>query len=84
MFDGYFRAPEITAQAFTADGWFRTGDLFEMRATTDRPRYYRFVGRLKQIIIRGGVKIAPEELDTVLVADAGRARRRGRRLSATR
>ena len=29
-------------------------------------RFYRFVGRLKQIIIRGGVKIAPEELDTVL------------------
>ena len=30
------------------------------------PRFYRFVGRIKQIIIRGGVKIAPEELDTVL------------------
>jgi non-ribosomal peptide synthetase component E (peptide arylation enzyme) len=32
----------------------------------DDLRYYQFVGRLKQIIIRGGVKIAPEELDTVL------------------
>ena len=30
VFDGYFRAPEITAQSFTADGWFRTGDLFEI------------------------------------------------------
>ncbi len=66
VFDGYFRAPQITAQSFTADGWFRTGDLFELAGDGRELRYYRFVGRLKQIIVRGGVKIAPEELDTVL------------------
>jgi acyl-CoA synthetase (AMP-forming)/AMP-acid ligase II len=66
VFDGYFRAPQITAQSFTADGWFRTGDLFEITGDDDPPRYYRFIGRLKQIIVRGGVKIAPEELDAVL------------------
>lgn len=66
VFDGYFRAPQVTAQSFTADGWFRTGDLFEITGDDDPPRYYRFIGRLKQIIIRGGVKIAPEELDTAL------------------
>jgi len=66
VFDGYFRAPEITAQSFTADGWFRTGDLFEIAGDEEPPRFYRFVGRIKQIIIRGGVKIAPEELDAVL------------------
>jgi acyl-CoA synthetase (AMP-forming)/AMP-acid ligase II len=66
VFDGYFRAPQITAQSFTADGWFRTGDLFEITGDDTPPRYYRFIGRLKQIIIRGGVKIAPEELDTIL------------------
>lgn len=66
VFDGYFRAPEITAASFTTDGWFRTGDLFEICGDDDPPRFYRFVGRLKQIIIRGGVKIAPEELDNVL------------------
>jgi acyl-CoA synthetase (AMP-forming)/AMP-acid ligase II len=66
VFDGYFRAPAITAQSFTADGWFRTGDLFELAGDDDPPRFYRFVGRLKQIIVRGGVKIAPEELDTAL------------------
>lgn len=66
VFDGYFRAPEITAESFSKDGWFRTGDLFELCGEPNDLRYYRFVGRLKQIIIRGGVKIAPEELDNVL------------------
>lgn len=63
VFDGYFAAPEITARAFTADGWFRTGDLFEVDASG---RYYQFVGRLKQLINRGGVKISPDEIDAVL------------------
>jgi acyl-CoA synthetase (AMP-forming)/AMP-acid ligase II len=66
VFDGYFRAPQLTAQGFTADGWFRTGDLFELCGDGSDLRFYRFVGRLKQIIMRGGVKIAPEELDTAL------------------
>jgi acyl-CoA synthetase (AMP-forming)/AMP-acid ligase II len=66
VFDGYFRAPQITAQSFTEDGWFRTGDLFELAGDGRELRFYRFVGRLKQIIVRGGVKIAPEELDAVL------------------
>jgi len=63
VFDGYFAAPEITARAFTADGWFRTGDLFEIDASG---RYYQFVARLKQLINRGGVKISPDEIDAVL------------------
>jgi acyl-CoA synthetase (AMP-forming)/AMP-acid ligase II len=66
VFDGYFRAPQITAESFTSDGWFRTGDLFQIEGETDPARFYRFVGRLKQIIVRGGMKIAPEELDSVL------------------
>ena len=63
VFDGYFAAPEITARAFTADGWFRTGDLFEI---DESGRYYQFVGRLKQLINRGGMKISPDEIDAVL------------------
>ena len=63
VFDGYYAAPEITARSFTADGWFRTGDLFQIDATG---RYYQFVGRLKQLINRGGVKISPDEIDAVL------------------
>ena len=65
VFDGYFKAPQLTAAAFTPDGFFHTGDLFEI-AAGDGLRYYRFVGRLKQLIVRGGVKIAPEELEDVL------------------
>jgi acyl-CoA synthetase (AMP-forming)/AMP-acid ligase II len=66
VFDGYFREPELTRVAFTPDGWFRTGDLFAITGDGGDLRYYRYVGRLKQIIIRGGVKISPEELDEVL------------------
>jgi non-ribosomal peptide synthetase component E (peptide arylation enzyme) len=65
VFDGYFAAPEQNAKAFTADGWFRTGDLFEIAEPAD-PRFYRFIGRLAQIINRGGMKISPDELDAVL------------------
>jgi acyl-CoA synthetase (AMP-forming)/AMP-acid ligase II len=65
VFDGYFGRPELDATSFTADGWFRTGDLFEIAEPGD-PRFYRFVGRLKQLIVRGGMKISPDELDAVL------------------
>jgi acyl-CoA synthetase (AMP-forming)/AMP-acid ligase II len=65
VFDGYFASPDLNAAAFTADGWFRTGDLFEIAEPGD-PRFYRFVGRLKQLIVRGGMKISPDELDAVL------------------
>jgi len=66
VFDGYFRAPEINSHAFANDGWFRTGDLFELAGDDPVPRYYRFVGRLKQVIVRGGLKISPDEVETVL------------------
>lgn len=68
VFDGYFREPALTARSFTSDGYFRTGDLFEIAGSAENPCFYRYVGRLKQIIIRGGVKISPEELDEVLAA----------------
>jgi acyl-CoA synthetase (AMP-forming)/AMP-acid ligase II len=71
VFDGYFKSPEMTAAAFTADGFFRTGDLFEIAADEQGPRYYRFAGRHKQIIVRGGVKISPEELDEILTGCPG-------------
>jgi non-ribosomal peptide synthetase component E (peptide arylation enzyme) len=71
VFDGYFKAPEMTASAFTPDGFFRTGDLFEIAADEQGPRYYRFAGRHKQVIVRGGVKISPEELDDMLLGCPG-------------
>lgn len=73
VFSGYWRAPEINARAFDADGWFRSGDLFEL--TGEDGRFMRFVGRLKDIIIRGGMNISSEEVEGYLlghpaVADA--------------
>ncbi len=68
VFGGYFAAPRLNENAFTADGFFHTGDLFEIASD---PRYYRFVGRLKQLIIRGGLKIAPDEVEAVLVKHPG-------------
>lgn len=65
IFSGYWRSPEINARAFDADGWFRTGDLFELAG--DRLQFYRFVGRLKDVIIRGGMNISSEEIEGHLV-----------------
>ncbi len=64
-FDGYWQAPELTRQAFDDEGFFRTGDLFEI-APEAGGRFYRFVGRRKEIIIRGGVNISPAELDSLI------------------
>ncbi|WP_333611499.1 class I adenylate-forming enzyme family protein [Brevundimonas bullata] len=65
VFSGYWRAPEINARAFDDDGWFRTGDLFELAG--DRLQFYRFVGRLKDVIIRGGMNISSEEIEGHLI-----------------
>ena len=74
IFDGYWKSPEANAEVFS-DGYFHTGDLFEITGSGDDPKYYRFVGRCKDIISRGGMKISPAELDNLLagydkIADA--------------
>ncbi len=63
VFEGYWNAPEQTADAFTDDGWFKTGDLFQIE---QNGRFLRFMGRCKDLIIRGGVNISPEEIDQLL------------------
>ncbi len=64
VFSGYWRRPELTEAAFDADGYFLTGDLFAVAGEGDDR--YRFVGRLKNLIIRGGMNIAPEEIEYLL------------------
>jgi long-chain acyl-CoA synthetase len=59
---GYYRRPELTAAALH-DGWFDTGD----RAIVDDAGYYRIVGRGKDIINRGGLKVSPAEVEAVLL-----------------
>ncbi len=66
VFHGYYRQPEMTARAFDAEGYFHTGDLFAIDG--EGGNRYRFVGRLKDLIIRGGNKISPEELELLLAA----------------
>jgi acyl-CoA synthetase (AMP-forming)/AMP-acid ligase II len=62
VIDGYVNNPEANASSFT-DGWFRTGD----QGVLDPGGYLSLVGRLKEMINRGGEKIAPREIDEVLL-----------------
>ena len=60
---GYFKNPEATKEVFTADGWFRTGDLGEF----DKDGWLYIKGRLKNMIVGpGGENIYPEDIETVL------------------
>ena len=59
---GYWNRPEATAEAFTADGWFRTGDL----AVLDDEGYVTIVDRRKDMIITGGEKVYSTEVEHVL------------------
>ena len=60
---GYFKNPEATREAFTDDGWFRTGDLGEF----DRDGWLYIKGRLKNMIVGpGGENIYPEDIESVL------------------
>jgi fatty-acyl-CoA synthase len=62
VFPGYWRNPEATAAAFTADGWLRTGDVAEC----DDEGFYRIRGRLKDMYISGGENVYPAEVEAVL------------------
>jgi acyl-CoA synthetase (AMP-forming)/AMP-acid ligase II len=60
---GYENNPEANATSFV-DGWFRTGD----QGVLDADGYLTLVGRIKELINRGGEKISPREIDEVLLA----------------
>ena len=62
VIDGYSNNPVANAASFTK-GWFRTGD----QGTIDADGYLSLIGRLKEMINRGGEKIAPREIDDVLM-----------------
>jgi acyl-CoA synthetase len=64
VFSGYWKRPDLTEQSFDDEGYFLTGDLFAIGG--ERSDRYRFVGRLKDLIIRGGMNIAPEEIELLL------------------
>lgn len=66
VFDGYWDSPEANSEVFDQEGFFRTGDLFEISPEDTQKKYYKFCGRCKDLIIRGGMNISPEELDNLL------------------
>jgi len=67
VFAGYWRMPEKTREEFTADGYFRTGDV----GVFDRDGYLSIVGRAKDLIISGGYNVYPREIELVLDAIPG-------------
>ena len=62
VFKGYWRMPEKTREEFTADGWFRTGDVGKV----DERGYVTIVGRSKDLIISGGYNVYPAEVEGYL------------------
>jgi fatty-acyl-CoA synthase len=64
VFAGYWNAPDATAEAFTADGWFRTGDL----GFLDDEGFVTLVDRKKDMVITGGENVYSAEVEDVLFA----------------
>ena len=62
VFRGYWRMPKKTAEDFTADGWFVTGD----QGLIDERGYVRIVGRSKDMVITGGLNVYPKEIESVI------------------
>ncbi|HKO88805.1 MAG TPA: AMP-binding protein, partial [Burkholderiales bacterium] len=59
VFKGYWRMPDKTQEAFTADGWFKTGDMGQW----DEAGYLSIVGRATDLIISGGFNVYPKEIE---------------------
>ena len=63
VMQGYYNMPEKTAEAIDYDGWLHTGDL----ATMDASGHVNIVGRLKDMVIRGGENLFPAEIEAFLI-----------------
>jgi malonyl-CoA/methylmalonyl-CoA synthetase len=62
VFAGYWQRPDLSASEFSADGWFRTGDVGRF----DGDGYLHIVGRSKDLIISGGLNVYPKEIEDVI------------------
>lgn len=62
VFSGYWQMPEKTAEEFTSDGWFKTGDVGRL----DARGYLTLIGRSKDLIISGGFNVYPAEVEGFL------------------
>ena len=70
VFKGYWRMPEKTAEEFTADGWFKTGDVGRFGGMANGAKvpddYLCIVGRSKDLIISGGYNVYPKEIESFI------------------
>lgn len=64
---GYYKRPDLNAQQFDAEGWFRTGDMVKL----DERGNLTVVGRKKEMIIRGGYNIFPDEIEELIRSHPG-------------
>ncbi len=71
VFSGYWRMPEKTAEEFTVDGWFRTGDVGCFGGQGRPDGYLSLVGRSKDLIISGGFNVYPKEIEGYIDALPG-------------
>jgi len=67
VFVGYWRMPEKTREEFTADGWFKTGDM----GALDTDGYVTISGRSKDLVITGGLNVYPKEIEELIDALPG-------------
>mgnify|MGYP002712964845 CR=1 FL=1 len=67
VFAGYWNNPPATREAFTADGWFRTGDIAEI----DDTGCVRILGRSRDLVITGGLNVYPAEVENALTSLPG-------------
>ena len=67
VFKGYWKLPEKTAEDFTEDGFFNTGD----KGKIDEMGYVTIVGRTKDVVITGGLNVYPKEVELVIDEIAG-------------
>ena len=62
VMSGYWNKPKETAEVFTSEGWFRTGDI----VTIDEGGFIRIVDRIKELVITGGFNVSPSEVEEAL------------------
>jgi len=60
---GYYKNESVNGELYTADGWLRHGDI----VTVDHAGYFRYAGRKKDLIVRGGQNISPQEVEALVL-----------------
>ncbi|GAA4416200.1 AMP-dependent acyl-CoA synthetase [Advenella faeciporci] len=64
IFSCYYKNDAMTRNAFDDEGYYKLGDLFQIAG--DRNQYYQYVGRCKDLVIRGGMNISTQEIESII------------------